>query len=210
MSNHRKIISILLILFMILQPFKADADPKDNLKMPTKFTVNADISEIPNFDGVIYVYIFDGNGKINVFGLDKNNNFTATYEISLGQAELYKVLINDYKGTELRMEYTTEGDLLAGESSEKNKLTLKLKKGLEEKNDEIQEDDNVEENIQESKEKIKEESIEQEQHQQKEKSREKRRMINFFMDGFLIILVSTIWLYLKYKDKKIEKESGEK
>lgn len=209
MSKNKKIISIFLILFIILQPFKAAADPEveNNSKMPANFTVNIDISEVVDFDGVIYVYIYDSQGKINVFGLNKKNNFTNTYQIAVGQAELYKVLIEDCKGTELRMEYTTQGDLMAIENSKKNKFTIKLKKGFEENTNETQQDNNAEEKTQEE---IEEESIKQEQQEQKEKSREKRRMINFIMDGFLIVLVGAIWLYLKYKDKKREKESGEK
>ena len=212
MLRNKKVISILLVLFIIMQPFKAAAKPQNTVHPMAEFKVSADISEIPDFDGIIYVYIYDSRDKIQVFGLEPKNNFSSTYELPTGEATLYKVMIRDNKGTELRMNYTTEGSWNIREDTKENNINFKIQNGLEEDNNITE--DNEEESSKEKKEKSEEESNKEKkrkaEEEEKEKSRNKRRIINFIIDIVLISLFSVILVYIKYKDKKREKESGEK
>lgn len=212
-------ILILTLFFTLMNSsivVRADVKRTYSVETVNNITVNANISNEQNFDGEIYFFIKDSTNTKRVFVLNRDNNFSSTYELPIGEANVSGLTIYDKDRATMSLPYTYEGDLKTtadkaavfsinidnGSEVKENENTAQSLDSQSKSNSDTEEDSSKNENSIGEKEDTKSNDSSNTSINPK---RSIWTIINFIIDVILIIVVGGIVLFIKYREKRKDK-----
>lgn len=214
---------VFILLFSLVNPMIAKADAKKSYSIETinSFTVNANIKNADNFDGEIYLIITDSKNMKRVFVLNKNNNFSSTYQLPIGQAKILDMTVYDRDRNQIAVPYTYTGKLNAT-TEEAAQFTINLDnnnlstESLDQDNENTEDENSSSSDDNET---AQQEKTNDEQKNDKENNTEStgqvpsgvgiRTIINWTINIIAFIVVGGLLLYIKFKEKNNKKDEQE-
>lgn len=213
-KNNVLILALIFILVVstVIAPVTAKADTQESYSSEAinNITVKANISNANNFNGEIYFFIKDSKGMKRVFVLDKDNNYSKTYELPIGRSQIQGITIYDKDKNSILLPYTYEGNLnTTTEQASVFTINLDNNATTENSTQEQKSTKDANNNTNDVDETSQQEKVEENNNNQKNDvslTPKTKTIINLVIDAILIIAVGGMLLYIRHKEKKKKDE----
>lgn len=220
-KNRFVVLALALFFIFVNSPViaKADVQKSYSVESTNNVTVKAKISNANSFDGQVYFFIKDSKGMKRVFVLDKDDNYSKTYELPTGKSEIIGITVYDKDKNSISMPYTYDGSLNTTTDQAAvfninldngNAATENSEQDKESSEDENTNTNDINQTAQQENQADEQKNADENNNNQKSSASSpmsNKTIINIVIDGTLLIVVGGMFLYLKRKEKKKNKEN---